>query len=225
MAEPIERPDRGRRISRIAGLAILAIAVVAVVVLLFGGDDGYSYRLEFETGGQLVPGNDVAIAGQPIGSVDSITLTDDAQAEVKITVDRPLHEGTTAIVRATSLSGIANRYVSIAPGPDNLPELARRRADRLRHDDLAGRPRPALRHLRRPHAEGAAGGLRGLGDDLRRETRAGARDLQVPRAGPAVDDPAAGRARPRPDGALAASWSAARGRSARSRSRATTSPR
>src|SRR5262249_44855867 len=33
------------------------------------------------------------------------------------------HEGTTAIVRATSLSGIANRYISLEPGPDNNPEL------------------------------------------------------------------------------------------------------
>ena len=122
------RTDRGSHegasvISRIVAFAILGVAIVAVVTLLFSGDDGYDYRLQFETGGQLVPGNDVSIAGQAIGSVDSISLTDDAQAEVKITVDRPLHEGTTAMVRATSLSGIANRYVSIAPGPDNVPEL------------------------------------------------------------------------------------------------------
>ena len=43
--------------------------------------------------------------------------------EVDITVDRPLHEGTTAIVRATSLSGIANRYVSISPGANSEPEI------------------------------------------------------------------------------------------------------
>ena len=36
----------------------------------------------FETGGQLVPGNQVLVGGQPIGTVDEITLTDDAQAEV-----------------------------------------------------------------------------------------------------------------------------------------------
>ena len=70
-----------------------------------------------------MPGNQVLVGGQPIGTVDGITLTDDAQAEVEITVDEPLHEGTTAIVRATSLSGIANRYVSIAPGPNSEPEL------------------------------------------------------------------------------------------------------
>ena len=42
----------------------------------------------------------------------------------------PLHEGTTATIRATSLSGIANRYVSLEPGPND----ARRRSMR------AGRP-------------------------------------------------------------------------------------
>src|SRR5204863_2097889 len=57
------------------------------------------------------------------GKVDDVVLTDNAQAEVTITTDRHLHEGTTAVIRATSLSGIANRYVSIAPGPDNAPLL------------------------------------------------------------------------------------------------------
>jgi phospholipid/cholesterol/gamma-HCH transport system substrate-binding protein len=92
-------------------------------MVLFGGDSGVSYKLLFQTGGQLVPGNQVLVGGQPIGTVDSINLTDDAQAEVEITVDEELHEGTTASVRATSLSGIANRYVSIAPGPNSSPEL------------------------------------------------------------------------------------------------------
>ena len=35
----------------------------------------------------------------------------------------PLHEGTTATIRATSLSGIANRYVSLKPGPNNADEI------------------------------------------------------------------------------------------------------
>jgi phospholipid/cholesterol/gamma-HCH transport system substrate-binding protein len=35
----------------------------------------------------------------------------------------PLHEGTTATIRATSLSGITSRYISLKPGPNNANEL------------------------------------------------------------------------------------------------------
>ena len=73
----------GGRVGRFAALGALALAVIAVVVVLFsGGDDGNRYRLLFETGGQLVEGNEVLIGGTPVGSVESIELADDAQAEV-----------------------------------------------------------------------------------------------------------------------------------------------
>jgi phospholipid/cholesterol/gamma-HCH transport system substrate-binding protein len=121
--EPPDSGGRGRILARIAGFAALILGVVLVALVLFSGDSGHSYKLLFETGGQLVPGNQVLVGGQAIGTVDSIDLTDDSQAEVKITVDEPLREGTTATVRATSLSGIANRYVSISPGPNSEPEI------------------------------------------------------------------------------------------------------
>jgi phospholipid/cholesterol/gamma-HCH transport system substrate-binding protein len=108
---------------RAAGVAALLAGIVLVVLVVLGGDSGYHYRLLFQTGGQLVPGNQVLVGGQPIGTIDDISLTEDAQAEVKITVDDPLHQGTSAIVRATSLSGIANRYLSVSPGPNNEPTL------------------------------------------------------------------------------------------------------
>jgi phospholipid/cholesterol/gamma-HCH transport system substrate-binding protein len=115
---------RGGGIGRVAAIGALALVVVAIAVILFsGGDGGNKYRLLFETGGQLVNGNEVLIGGQPVGSVDDVQLRDDGQAQVDITVDRELHEGTSAVIRSTSLSGIANRYVSITPGPDNAPAL------------------------------------------------------------------------------------------------------
>jgi phospholipid/cholesterol/gamma-HCH transport system substrate-binding protein len=65
----------------------------------------------------------VLIGGSPVGSVDSIELTDDNLASVHVTVSQQLHEGTTAVIRATSLSGVANHYVSISPGPNSNPVL------------------------------------------------------------------------------------------------------
>jgi phospholipid/cholesterol/gamma-HCH transport system substrate-binding protein len=115
---------RGGGIGRIAAIGALALILVAIAVILFsGGDGGSKYRLLFETGGQLVKGNQVLIGGKPVGSIDDVQLRDDGQAEVDITVDRELHEGTSAVIRSTSLSGIANRYISITPGPDNAPAL------------------------------------------------------------------------------------------------------
>jgi phospholipid/cholesterol/gamma-HCH transport system substrate-binding protein len=114
---------RGAWIARVASGGALLVGLVLVLVVLFGGSSGHKYHLLFENGGQLVNGGQVLVAGQPIGTIDDISLTSDSQAEVTISVDEQLHEGTTAVIRATSLSGIANRYVSITPGPDNGPVL------------------------------------------------------------------------------------------------------
>src|SRR5829696_626425 len=106
------------------GALLVVVAVIAIVLLGDGG--GRSYTLVFENAGQLVKGNEVQIGGRRVGSVEDILLTDDNQAEVRIAVDEPyapLHEGTQAAIRLTSLSGVANRYISLAPGPNNAPEI------------------------------------------------------------------------------------------------------
>jgi phospholipid/cholesterol/gamma-HCH transport system substrate-binding protein len=126
-AQPASAPagaeHKPMRLARIAAILALIVAFVLVGTALFGGGSGHQYKLLFETGGQLVTGNQVLVGGQPIGEINGLSLTDNGQAEVEITVDEPLHEGTTAVVRATSLSGIANRYISISPGPNNAPSL------------------------------------------------------------------------------------------------------
>ncbi len=124
--------QEGHALARTLAIVALLAGAVLVFMTLFGNGDGHKYKLLFETGGQLVPGNQVLIAGQPIGTIDDITLSDDAQAEVSVTLDRPMMEGTTAQIRLTSLSGIANRYVALHMGPDSgdeLPEGATLAAD------------------------------------------------------------------------------------------------
>jgi phospholipid/cholesterol/gamma-HCH transport system substrate-binding protein len=101
----------------------LAIVVIALAVVLFGGDGSHKYKLVFQNAAQLVPDNQVLIGGQAVGSVESIGLTDDNLAEIEVSVDQQLHEGSTAVIRATSLSGVANHYISISPGPNSSPAL------------------------------------------------------------------------------------------------------
>ncbi len=112
-------PQRRQALSRILAVAALFAAVAFVVVMFFGDDGGRQYKLLFETGGQLVRGNEVLVAGQKVGTIDALDLTDDGQAEVSVTMDRPITVGTTAQIRATSLSGIANRYISLQMGPSS----------------------------------------------------------------------------------------------------------
>jgi phospholipid/cholesterol/gamma-HCH transport system substrate-binding protein len=100
--------------------------VAVVAWLLLRGDGGSTYKLRFQNAGQLVKDDDVQIGGRRVGSVRDIELTKDNIAEITIAVQdgyAPLHEGTTAIIRATSLSGIANRYIALTPGPNSNPKL------------------------------------------------------------------------------------------------------
>lgn len=108
----------------VLGALLAVVAVLAIIVLSNGG--GAKYKLIFQNAGQLVKGDDVQIGGRRVGGVDDILLTDDNQAEVVVTVEQPyapLHEGTQATIRLTSLSGVANRYIALAPGPNSAPEI------------------------------------------------------------------------------------------------------
>jgi phospholipid/cholesterol/gamma-HCH transport system substrate-binding protein len=113
--------------ARIAVVAGLVVAVAVAAVLMFTGDGGYTVKAEFVNAGQLVKGNQVKVAGTPVGSVKKIDVTNDGHAVVTFSVKdeyAPLREGTRAIVKQTSLSGIANRFIDLQLGPENGGEIA-----------------------------------------------------------------------------------------------------
>jgi phospholipid/cholesterol/gamma-HCH transport system substrate-binding protein len=82
--------------------------------------------MEFQSAGQLVKDDDVQVGGRRIGSIRAIELTDDNQARIEIEVQKPfapLREGTRGVIRATSLSGVANRYIALTLAPENAKPL------------------------------------------------------------------------------------------------------
>ena len=121
--EKSSAPSRGFSPARIAAVGALLVIVIVLAVVLFSGGGGHKYTFVFNNAGQLVPDNQVMIGGSPVGTVESIGLTDNDLAEVNVEVSQQLHEGSTAVIRATSLSGVANHYVSISPGPNSNPVL------------------------------------------------------------------------------------------------------
>jgi phospholipid/cholesterol/gamma-HCH transport system substrate-binding protein len=124
-SEPLHS-ERGSAAGGVIAFAAVIAAVALLVLAIFGGGESYQVKAVFENAGQLVNGNQVRVGGEPIGTISDIELNDRAQAVVSMELDdefSPLHEGTSATIRATSLSGIANRYISLNPGPNNAEEI------------------------------------------------------------------------------------------------------
>ena len=106
-----------------AAIGALVVVVIVLAALLFTGGGGHKYTFLFQNAGQLVNDNQVMVGGSPVGTVSGIDLSPENLAEVHVEVEQELHEGTTAVIRATSLSGVANHYLSISPGPNSSPSL------------------------------------------------------------------------------------------------------
>jgi phospholipid/cholesterol/gamma-HCH transport system substrate-binding protein len=112
---------------RLLAVGSLVLVVLVLAYLVFSGGNGANYQLIFGEAGQLVKGDQVQVGGVPVGSVTNIVLTHDFKARITIHVNpslTPLHEGTVAQVRVPGLATVANRYVSLSPGPNNKPALA-----------------------------------------------------------------------------------------------------
>jgi len=115
------------RIVIVAGVA-WKLAAFFLFAGLIGGHAGHStLKARFVDASQLVKGDLVQVAGRTVGEVRRIRLADDGVAEIEMRLDddgvQPLHAGTKATIRTVGLSGIANRYVELVPGPPSTPAL------------------------------------------------------------------------------------------------------
>ena len=113
-------------IARVAAVASLAAAIVVIVLVLLSGSGSYTLKADFADAGGLVTGNDVLMGPAKVGSVQSISLTPNGQAQVTMSIDSgaaPLHEGTVARVYENSLSGIADKYVVLEPASTQAPAI------------------------------------------------------------------------------------------------------
>jgi phospholipid/cholesterol/gamma-HCH transport system substrate-binding protein len=115
------------RTGRIAALAAVAIAIIAVAFIVFSGGSSYKVYAVFQDASQIVSGDQVDIAGNPVGTVGSITLTPKGQALLELDISnssyRPLHVGTVATVRNPSLTDIANRYIDLRLPSGDQPAI------------------------------------------------------------------------------------------------------
>jgi phospholipid/cholesterol/gamma-HCH transport system substrate-binding protein len=109
------------------GVAIVALLLIAAVLAwLLLRSNPHEYRLLFPSAGQLVKGDVVRVGGTGVGKVTKVGLSTDNQAQIDIAIDDsygPLHEGSSATIRAEGLTGVASRYVDINPAPRFKPVI------------------------------------------------------------------------------------------------------
>lgn len=121
-------PGKGPAITwpRVLAVGGLALVVLIIAYVLFSGSGSARYHLMLSNGSLLVRGDEVQVGGVPVGSVKTIELTSNDKPRVTIEVQSsllPLHQGTTAQVRVPSLTSVADRYIALTPGPNNMPVL------------------------------------------------------------------------------------------------------
>jgi ABC-type transporter Mla subunit MlaD len=117
-----------RRLALIA-LVLVAVAVAAAVASASGSSGSGTYRVRaiFDDASFAVAGEQVRVAGAPVGSIASLEVTHDKQAAVTLEIDdarfTPFHANATCAIRPQSLIG--EMYVDCIPGTAAAPALKR----------------------------------------------------------------------------------------------------
>lgn len=135
-----------RPVRRLAVISLVLAAAIAVVVVVAtsssGGGDPYQVRAIFDDASFAVPGEDVRIAGAPVGTIASLDITDrsgvgghnscketagSCKAAVTLTIGSPgftpFHQNASCAIRPQSLIG--EKYVDCNPGTTAAPPLTK----------------------------------------------------------------------------------------------------
>ena len=182
---------------------VAAVVLIALVVALSGGS-GYTVHARFVSASQLVKGGEVKVAGESVGKVTDVALTDDGQADVTLR-DRRRRLPPAARGHARDHP----RRVALGRQQPLRRPAARRRGRRRHPRGRApghrphrgrGRPRPDLQHVRSRDAPGRHE-VRPLPARLRgRPGGGGERRAALPQPRAVVVEPPVRRGQPQPAG-------------------------
>ncbi|GAA3805025.1 MCE family protein [Nocardioides panacisoli] len=117
----------GRSLFRLAAFAFVTVLLTGFLIRTIQGyqdSDARTYAALFTDATKLAAGDDVRLAGVPVGRVKSVTLTSDAEAKVEFSVDRSVELTTdsSAVIRYRNLIG--DRYVALSVPASDAPRLA-----------------------------------------------------------------------------------------------------
>ena len=111
---------------KVSIFVVVMVLVSAGLVVIFGEfrfASKSSYHATFTDASRLETGNDVRIAGVPVGSVDGLKLNPDNTVDVAFSLDKQyqLYTSSRAVIRYENLVG--DRFMEITSGPGDLKKL------------------------------------------------------------------------------------------------------
>src|SRR5690625_1417892 len=112
---------------KVTVFTVTMLLVAGALVVIFGEfrfAAGHTYHATFATASRLKSGQDVRIAGVPVGSVQSVKLQPDNTVDVTFDVNKryQLYTSSQALIRYENLVG--DRYLEITSRPGELEKLA-----------------------------------------------------------------------------------------------------
>lgn len=114
---------------RLLAIFMLAVGIPTVLALGLGaksdGGSGYQVRAIFDNAAYAVPGEEVRVAGEKVGQIDSLDIAYERKAAVTFSIDTagfsPFHKDAHCTIRPQSLIG--EKYVECTPGSRGSPNL------------------------------------------------------------------------------------------------------
>lgn len=111
-------------LTKLLAFAVVTVAATAVLAISIANTDlssTNSYTARFSDATQLLPGDDVRIAGVRVGQVEEISIVDRKQAQVRFSVGagRKLPAGITATIKFRNIVG--QRYIALGQGAGGDP--------------------------------------------------------------------------------------------------------
>jgi virulence factor Mce-like protein len=115
----------------IIGLLVAIVPWIVIGIVREATDDdtrdAYYVRAIFDNASTIVPGEDVKIAGVPVGVISDMDVTDEKQAAVTLRIDNenfiPWKADASCTIRAQGLIG--EKFVECEPGSTDAPALRR----------------------------------------------------------------------------------------------------
>jgi phospholipid/cholesterol/gamma-HCH transport system substrate-binding protein len=113
-------------LAKVSIFVVAMLLVAAGLVVIFGElrfSSTNSYHATFSDASRLEGGNDVRIAGVPVGTVEGVKLNPDNTVDVAFSLDKQyrMYTSTRAVIRYENLVG--DRFMEITSGPGELRKL------------------------------------------------------------------------------------------------------